>query len=1054
MKPALRVLLLEDNNRDAQLIQATLEAGGLKCAIQRARNRAEFEESLAGEYEIGLYDYSLPDYDGYSALLHSLEVHPSLPVILVSGVLGEEEAIKCLKAGASDYLFKHSLKRLPSAVEQAITKAEERKARRAVEQRLYETEQLFSTVFEHVPSPLVLSELDTSKVLETNKSFEKLFGYARNEVAGKTFLELGIMDQASSAEVSRALKKSKDMQVLDLIMRRKSGHPIHCVLIMSRLHVKGKECVVTHVIDASAEDKLREAEHFYRTVFQTGPAGMIITDFQTSHIREINDVGLQLLGYNRADVIGRTIAELKIWDDVIQEEVITQICETGSYKKMEVPLQRKAGTVFPALLSLSVLDTGGERRIIGHFTDLSAEIHLREMEKLYGSVFTLGPGAISITSTKDGRILDANEAALKLFGFERSEILGVTSVDAGIWTKETRDAIIRAINDEGAHHSTETVMRRKSGEVFPAHLSLARISFGGADCIVTHIKDLTSDVKLRETEKLYSTTFLQSAEAIFITEQSTGRIVDVNKAGEHLYGVSKEEMVGKTAIDLGFIDANIQDELSRLLIEKGAYQGAELVVTAKNGKTIPVLVSQALISKGDIPCVLTQLTDVSSKNAVEEILRFTSMRSWEGSKEGFFSALAKFVYELAGMDCCLIAEQTPDAEHVKTLGMFADGNNLESREFSLRGTPCAKVIGNQAKTLLCGAQDAYPQAACLKEIASESYFGMPLFDSSGASFGVIALLSRKPAQNPEVVETILKIAAVRAEYEYERWRYEEGMERHHAELETAVAERTEALKLNVSLLSTTLESTTDGILVTDLERQTVVFNKNYQKMWSVPDDLMKSKLIHGVAKHNATFTADPDGFLKRIIEIYADPNTQSEDEIYLKDGRVFERYSAPQRLGERVIGRVWSVRDITERKKAEAALTTRTNELDAVISNAPFLMVLVGEDCRVVQANQDGLRPVRRKKTRNLKGLMLGDVVGCVNAPEGAEAACSGSSNACGGCAVYTAFFDTLNSKKGISKSERSMLVRGETGVESVTVLISTAHITSEYGNQVLLYPG
>ncbi len=917
MKSALRVLLLEDSNRDAQLIQGSLEAAGMKCAFQRARSRAEFEDALAGEYEIGLYDYSLPDYDGYSALLHSLEVHPGLPVILISGVLGEEEAINCLKAGASDYLFKHNLKRLPAAVEQAITKAEERKARRAAEQRLYETEQLFSTVFEHVPSPLVLSELETGKVLETNKAFEKLFGYTRSEVAGKTFLELGMMDQASGIEVSRALMKSKDMQVLDLIMRRKSGHPVHCVLIMSRLHVKGKECIVTHVVDASSEDKLREAEHFYRTVFQTGPAGMIITDFEKSHIREINDIGLKLLGYNRADMVGRTIAELKIWDEASQEEAIAQLCETGSYKKMEVPLRRKTGTVFPALLSLSVLDTGGERRIIGHFTDLSAEIHLREMEKLYGSVFTLGPGAISITSAKDGRILDANEAALKLLGFERDEVLGVTSVDAGIWAKETREAVVSAVTEEGTHHSVDTVMRRKSGEVFPAQLSMARISFGGADCLVTHIKDLTSDVKLRETEKLYSTTFLQSAEAIFITEQSTGRIVDVNKAGEHLYGVSRAEMVGKTAIEMGFIDASIQDELSRLLNEKGAYQGAEIVVTAKNGKTIPVLVSQAMISKGDIPCVLTQLTDVSSKNAIEEMLRFTSMRSWEGSKEGFFSALAKFVCELARMDCCFIAEQTPDEERLRTLGMFADGSNLESREFSLHGTPCTNVIGNQAKTLLCGAQGAYPQAACLQESESESYFGMPLFNSSGASIGVIALLSRKPAQNPEMVETILKIAAVRAEYEYERWRYEEGMERHHAELESAVTERTEALKLNVSLLSTTLKSTTDGVLVTDLDRKTVVFNENYQKMWGVPDDLMKSKVIHGIAKYNASLTTDPDGFVRRIVEIYADPSTQSEDEIYLNDGRVFERYSAPQRLGERVIGRVWSLRDITERKKAE-----------------------------------------------------------------------------------------------------------------------------------------
>ncbi len=115
-------------------------------------------------------------------------------------------------------------------------------------------------------------------------------------------------------------------------------------------------------------------------------------------------------------------------------------------------------------------------------------------------------------------------------------------------------------------------------------------------------------------------------------------------------------------------------------------------------------------------------------------------------------------------------------------------------------------------------------------------------------------------------------------------------------------------------------------------------------------------------------------------------------------------------------------------------------------------MVLVGEDCRVVQANQDGLRPVQRAEPRNLKGLMLGDVVGCVNAPEGSGVACGGISDDCKGCPVYAAFNSTLRDKKGISKSERTMHVKGEAGTEHVTVLISTALITSENGNQVLLY--
>ena len=112
MKSPLRILHLEDNPNDAELIQAVLETEGIPCHVTRVETQAEFFASLEqGGYDIILADYTLPSFDGLSALKIALEKCPDVPFIFVSGTLGEEVAIEALKIGATDYLLKERLSR-------------------------------------------------------------------------------------------------------------------------------------------------------------------------------------------------------------------------------------------------------------------------------------------------------------------------------------------------------------------------------------------------------------------------------------------------------------------------------------------------------------------------------------------------------------------------------------------------------------------------------------------------------------------------------------------------------------------------------------------------------------------------------------------------------------------------------------------------------------------------------------------------------------------------------------------------------------------------------
>ncbi|HTB62199.1 MAG TPA: response regulator [Opitutales bacterium] len=127
MKPPLRILHLEDDANDAALILATLEAEGMACVINRVETRDDFILALEqGGLDLILSDFSLPMFDGLSALQIAHAKWPATPLIFVSGTLGEERAIDSLKSGATDYVLKGRLSRLAPAVRRAVQEVEKR----------------------------------------------------------------------------------------------------------------------------------------------------------------------------------------------------------------------------------------------------------------------------------------------------------------------------------------------------------------------------------------------------------------------------------------------------------------------------------------------------------------------------------------------------------------------------------------------------------------------------------------------------------------------------------------------------------------------------------------------------------------------------------------------------------------------------------------------------------------------------------------------------------------------------------------------------------------
>jgi len=237
MKEKSKILILEDNATDAELMERALRDSGNYFSSIRVEIRESFEAALNDFHpDLILSDYSLPAYNGRAALEFVKITSPETPVIMVTGALGEEAAVELLKAGAKDYVLKDKITRLPFAIERVLAEAENERARQESERLLRESEERFRNTLEHAAVGIGVASTD-GRFIVVNPSLCKILGYTREELLQLTFFELTHPDD--KAKTLEHAKKLLDGQInayqLEKLYQHKNGQPVWVQVTVSLL---------------------------------------------------------------------------------------------------------------------------------------------------------------------------------------------------------------------------------------------------------------------------------------------------------------------------------------------------------------------------------------------------------------------------------------------------------------------------------------------------------------------------------------------------------------------------------------------------------------------------------------------------------------------------------------------------------------------------------------------------------------------------------------------------------------------------------------------------
>lgn len=478
---------------------------------------------------------------------------------------------------------------------------------------------------------------------------------------------------------------------------------------------------------------------------------------------------------------------------------------------------------------------------------------------------------VVVSLGEDGRILFVNDAVEALFGYAKEEVLEreFTELIAEHQRREYRHGFDRYVETGERQLSTsrgiELAGRHRDGHDLALEVSFGEFVHRGSRFFTAVVRDVGTRIATGSGQQRYRE-LVEESLGLMCCHDLDGVLLAVNPPAARALGYEPEEMVGRDIRD--FMPEAVHDNVDEYLAvfaDKKTHSGLTRF-QHRDGTEFVWHFQNALCEEpGQPPCVVGHALDVSEQLRAQEAVRESEER------------------------LRILVEQIPAV--------------LWTTDRKLRLT----------STLGTGLEALQLEADELVGVTLWEYF-----DTEDPEFAPIAAHLAALEGRPSNFDVELKGHTFLTHVEPLKDRRGEtigviGVARDITARKRAEDRTREAL----SLLTATLESTADGLLVVDTEGKISSFNRKFLDMWRLDDQVIESGIDERALAAVLDQLKEPDSFLARVQQLYDQPETESFDVLEFKDGRVFERYSQPQRIDGTIVGRVWSFRDVTERRRAE-----------------------------------------------------------------------------------------------------------------------------------------